>query len=149
VARVPTGLERLPGDLDITPAPRMNAVSAAQRDQQQTAAFHLSRARTLVAERKDREAQEALRRAIYLSPNEDEPHLLLGQLYRRAGRLADAIDEFKVAIWCRDTAPAQVALGDALLENGDRDGARRAATRALALAPGSAAAQALLTRTGN
>ncbi len=33
----------------------------------------------------------------------DEPHLLLGQVHQRAGRLAEAIDEFTVAIWCRDT----------------------------------------------
>ena len=78
----------------------------------------------------------------------DEPHLLLGRLYERAGRLTDAIDEFKVAIWCRDTAAARIALGNALLANGDPAGARREAQRAIVLAPESTEARDLLRRAG-
>jgi Tfp pilus assembly protein PilF len=87
-----------------------------------------------------------LRRAIYLAPNDDQAHLALGRLYQRTGRLADAIDEFKVAIWCRETAAARVALGAAFLDSGDRDAARREATRALALAPDLAEARELMRR---
>jgi len=50
-----------------------------------------------------------LRRAIYLVPYQDEPHLLLARLYQRGGRLTAAIEEFKVAIWCRETPAARVA----------------------------------------
>ncbi len=84
----------------------------------------------------------------FLWPHDSEPHLALGTLYQRAGRLQEAIDEFKVAVWCRETAAARVALGAALLESGDRDAARREAERALVLAPGSADARALLRQTG-
>ena len=119
-----------------------------QRDQQETAAFHLARARPLVDQRRDTEAIEALRRAIYLSPYADEPHLLLGTLYRRGGRLQEAIDAFKIAIWSRETAAAHVALGGALLESGDTEGAKRSAERALVLAPTSEAARELLKRIG-
>lgn len=147
-ARIPPGMERLSTDLSASGVRRVTVAAPAQRDQQETAAYHLSRGRGLVAERKDREAIEEFRRAIYLSPYENEPHLLLGQAYYRAGRLAQAIDEFKVAIWSRDTAAAQIALGTALMDSGDRDGAKRAAERALVLAPTSTEARELLKRIG-
>lgn len=148
--RIPAGLERLRTDLDLGQADRVNtAISLPdQSDEQQTAAYYLDRGRKLFAARKDRDATDELRRAIYLSPYEDEPHVLLGRIYERAGRLSEAIDEFKVALWCRETAGAHVALGAALLESGDRDGARREATRALALDPQSADAAALVRRIG-
>lgn len=147
-SKIPTGLERMTVGLSTSGVSRVTVASPAQRDQQETAAYHLSRGRGLAAERKDREAIEEFRRAIYPSPYENEPHLLLGQAYYRAGRLTQAIDEFKVAIWSRDTAAAQVALGIALLDSGDRDGAKKAADRALVLAPTSVDARDLLKRIG-
>ena len=69
-----------------------------------------------------------------------------GTLYRRAGRLPEAIDAFKIAIWSRETAAAHVALGSALLESGDTEGAKRSAERALVLAPTSEAAREFLKR---
>ena len=148
-AKIPAGLERLPDDLDLRTAPRADDVlAAAQQDQRDTAAFHLSRARELVAGGRDRDATGELRRAVYLAPYEDEPHLLLGAILVRAGRMSDAIDEFTVAIWCRDSAAARIALGNALLDTGDRDGARKQADRAIALAPTSPEARELIKRIG-
>ena len=148
-SRVPAGLERLPPSLELTPG-RMNATIAnpAQRDQRETAMFHLTNGRSLVAQRRDRDATSELRRAIYLAPYEDEPHLLLGQVYQRAGQLPQAVDEIKVAIWCRETAVARIALAGVLLEMADKPGARREAQRALVLAPGSTEARDLLARIG-
>lgn len=148
--RIPASLERVPSSPDVNPSLRLRTMVAnpAQRDQQQTASFHLAQGRTLMAADRDREATNELRRAIYLAPYEDEPHLLLGQLYQRAGRLTEAIDEFKVALWCRETPAGRLALGTALFESGDRAGAQREAGRALVLAPGSADAQALMRRIG-
>jgi tetratricopeptide (TPR) repeat protein len=143
--KVPPGLERLPTDLDIAPTERVNL---AQREQEATAAFHLDHGRRLLEQQNDRDAAGELRQAIYLSPYEDEPHLLLGEILQRGGRLTEAIDEFKIAIWCAETATAHVALGAALLQSGDKDAARREAQRALALAPGSESAKALLKRIG-
>jgi Tfp pilus assembly protein PilF len=102
----------------------------------------------LIAQHRDREATDELRRAIYLVPSEDEPHILLGGIYQRSGQIEQAIDEFKVAIWCRETSTARVALGNALLDSGDKAGAKREAERALVLAPGSTAARDLLRRSG-
>ena len=69
-------------------------------------------------------------------------------MYQRAGRVGEAIDEFKVAIWCRESPAARIALGSALFDNGDRDAARREFERALVLAPDSADARAWLKRIG-
>jgi tetratricopeptide (TPR) repeat protein len=148
--RVPAALERLTTVLDVTPGPRLATVVAnpAQRDQRETAAFHLANGRTHFAARRDREAMQELRRAVYLAPYEDEPHLLLGELYRRGGQLPEAIDEFKVAIWCRETAAARLSLATTLFEAGDRTEARREAERALVLAPASTEARDLLERIG-
>src|SRR5262249_40884363 len=138
-ARIPPRLERLRTDLDVAPADRVDLAIAnpAQRDQLETAAFHLEQGRQLFDAQRDREATSELRRAIYLAPYQDVPHLLLGKLYQRGGRLSEAIDEFKVAIWCRETAEARTALAGALYDAGDRDGARREVNRALVIDPNS------------
>jgi len=149
-ADVPDGMERLDPPTGATGAASAAAAGddPAQRDQQAAAAFHLTQGRRLLEAGRDREAMTALRRAIYLSPYDDEPHLLLGRLYHRAGRLQEAIDELKVAIWSDETVEARLALGEALLEHGDEAAARSEARRALALSPGSTEAQDLLVRAG-
>jgi tetratricopeptide (TPR) repeat protein len=130
-------------------SPRRAAVGTPnQREQQEVAQFYLDAGRRLYDAQRDREAVDELRRAIYLSPYRDEPHLLLGRLYQRTGRLPEAIDEFKVAIWCKESAAARLALSAALLASGDKAGARREAERALVLQPDSAEARALLKQIG-
>lgn len=145
---VPDRLERLPLEIDPESVGVVEAERPGRGDQRATAAYHLERARNLVEARRDREAIGELRRAVYLDPYLDEPHLLLGVVLQRAGRLAEAVDEFRVALWARETAEAQVALGRALAESGDREAARRAATRALELDPNSIEARELLNRIG-
>jgi tetratricopeptide (TPR) repeat protein len=89
-----------------------------------------------------------LQRSVYLAPYQDEPHLLLGRLYERAGRVGEAIDEFKVALWCRETAGARIALGRAYVASGDKAAARQEFERALILAPDSAEARDWLRKIG-
>lgn len=146
---VPEGLEQLPDLADLSSSSvRASVVSPTQRDQEETARFHLGNARRLIAEEREREAEGELRRAAYLSPYEEEPHRLLGGIHLRAGRLQAAIEAFTVALWCRETAAGRAGLARALLENGDVDGARREAQRALVLEPGSAEARAVLEAAG-
>jgi tetratricopeptide (TPR) repeat protein len=147
---VPPGLEQLATDLDVDSPVRLETAvgNPAERDQRQVAQYHLDRGRRMFEERRDRDAINELRRAAYLAPYEEEPHRLLGQLYQRAGRLAEAIDELTVALWAKETPAGRIALGTALLENGDLEGARREAERALVLQPSSAEAKALLKRIG-
>ena len=147
---LPAGLERLVGRLDSRTHLAVNAAIAnpAQREQQELAAFHVARGRRFFEQDDDRAAVGELRRAIYLRPYDDEPHLLLGRIYQRGGRLREAIDEFRIAVWCRETSIAHVRLGEALLESGDKAGARQEAQRAIALSPESPEARALLARIG-
>jgi tetratricopeptide (TPR) repeat protein len=147
-ASVPPGLERVTSELE---QPAVVALDAAldwpaAPDPRETAVFFLERGRRLALEQNDRAAVADVRRSIYLAPYEHESHLLLGRLYQRGGRLADAIDEFKVAIWCRETVAARIALGTVYLDSGDRDAARREAERALVLEPRSVDARALLRK---
>lgn len=148
--KVSMGLERLGGRLDLLSPVRVGAAIAnpAQREKQELAAFHVDRGRRFFEQEDDRAAINELRRAIYLRPYDDEPHVLLGRIHRRGGQLREAIDELRIAVWCRDSSPARVFLGEALLESGDRVGARSEAQRALALTPDSAEARALLARIG-
>jgi tetratricopeptide (TPR) repeat protein len=145
---VPRGLERVPEPSALSNATTLRTTvgGLAQRDQEATAAFHLNNARSLLVEGRDRDATGELRRAIYLSPYEEEPHRLLGGVHQRAGRLQEAVEAFTVALWCRETAAGRVALGAALFESGDRPGALREASRALVLDPGSTPARTLVER---
>lgn len=147
---VPDGLERVPEvwDLSSTAMRRTAIGNPAQRDQQETARFHLANGQKMIQAGRDRDAIGELRRAVYLAPYEQVPHLLLGQIYQRSGRLAEAIDQFTVSLWCRETVAARIALGSALAESGRPDAARRELTRALELEPGSVEARAVLGRIG-
>jgi len=148
--RVPAGLERIPPRLDDWSSRRVAAAIAnpAQREQQELAAFHLARGRRLFEQDDDRGATDELRRAIYLRPYDDEPHLLLGQIYQRAGRLAEAINAFRIAVWSRSSVAAHLRLAEALYENGESADAIGEARRAVALDPQSAEARAVLARMG-
>jgi Flp pilus assembly protein TadD len=146
-AVVPAGLERLVGQLQ----PRTDSrplAALADRDGQATAAYHRDQGRRLFEASRDREAIDELRRAIHLTPYDDVSHLLIGRMHLRNGRLPEAVDELRLAVWARESAPALVALGEALLASGDRAGARRAAARAQTLEPESADVRRLLGRIG-
>jgi tetratricopeptide (TPR) repeat protein len=146
-SRIPAGLERLKRRLDPFQG-RLEATitSPAQRDLRELAAFHLERGRRFAEQDRDREAVAELRRTVYLAPYDAEAHLLLGRVYLRTGRVTDAVDAFKISVWSQETASARVALGEAYLQAGDLEGARREAERALTLEPESAAAKALRSR---
>lgn len=148
--RVPTGLERLTSRLETRHMTNVAAAVAnpAQREQLELAAFHLARGRRLFDQEDDRGATNELRRAIYLRPYDDEPHLLLGQIYRRAGRLAEAIDAFRIAVWSRESVAARMRLAEALHDHGDTTLAIAEARRAVALDPESVPARELLARLG-
>ena len=106
--RASSVLERVPSSRDVTPGaqrrwsptPR-SAISSKRRS------FTLRHGRTLVTARRDREAMSELRRAIYLGALRGRAASAARRLYQRGGRLSEAIDEFKVAIWSRETAAAR------------------------------------------
>jgi Flp pilus assembly protein TadD/TolB-like protein len=145
---VPRGLERVSIEIEALHGARLDAalLGSAQREQKELAGFHLERARRLFAQEQNRDALAELRKAIYLAPYEAEPHVLIGRIYLRTGRPREAADELRVALWSRESSEARLALAEALLQLGDAAAARSEATRALALAPASAEAKALIAR---
>lgn len=146
---VPKGLERLHEELLPSRARVDNIITdAGQREQETLAAFHLDAGRRAFAREADREAIDELRRALFLSPYLAEAHLLLGRLYLRGGRPAEAVEALKIALWSEETVAAHVSLAEALLQVQDQAAARVEIDRALALDPKSAEALALRAKLG-
>lgn len=143
---VPEHLERLRAYLEPPGARRADSVLVAteQREQREVAAFHLQRGRRLYESENDREALMDLRRVIFLSPYEAGAHLLVGRIHLRAGRLGDAVDALKIALWSEETVAAHVTLATVYLRQKDFAAAREQAERALELAPRTADAERLL-----
>jgi predicted Zn-dependent protease len=147
---VPRGLGRLRMDLDAPRSlrPEHAIVTTAQREQRDLALFHLGQGRRHFEREEDREAMVELRRAVYLSPYEAEAHRLIGRIHLRGGRLQDAVDALKIAIWSEDSAAARIALAEAYLGMGSPEEARPELERALVLDPDSAEAKRLLDEIG-
>jgi len=145
---VARGLERVQLDPDGSGSLHATVIvgTSAQRDQRDLAAFHLERGRRLFDREQDTEALAELRRVVYLSPYEAQAHLLIGRIYLRAGRPADAVDALKISIWSADSAGAHVALAEAYLKTGNAKGARTEIDRALVLDPASADARRVLAQ---
>jgi tetratricopeptide (TPR) repeat protein len=146
---VPRGLERLHDELMPARAKVDGLITTAgQRDQENLAAFHLDAGRRAFVREADREATQELRRALYLSPYLSEAHLLLGRLYLRGGRPAEAVEALKISLWSEETVAAHVSLAEAYLQVQDQAAARLEIDRALAIDPKSAAALALKAKLG-
>jgi tetratricopeptide (TPR) repeat protein len=145
---VPKGLERLRTELSAPAFRRVETdiVAAGQRNQQELAAFHVDAGRRAYLAERDDEAMASFRRAVYLSPYDAEAHLLLGRVYLRRGRPQEAVDEFTIAIWGRDTVAARLALAEAFIQTGNAAGARSELNIIIGREPSSAEAQRLLHR---
>jgi tetratricopeptide (TPR) repeat protein len=145
---VPKGLERLKNQVELPHAARIvtQLTTSERREQAELATFYLDRGRRLFQQENDRDAAVELNHALYLSPYLADAHLLVGRIHLRNGRVQEAIDAFKIALWSAETAEAHVALGEAYRQAKDLVSARAAAERALALDPASAEAKQLLAR---
>jgi tetratricopeptide (TPR) repeat protein len=145
---VPKGLERLKPQVELPHARQIDArlASSEQRNSDEIARFHLERARRLFQQENDRDAIVELNHAIYVSPYLADAHLLLGRSLLRTGRVHEAIDAFKIALWSTETAEGHAALGEAYRQNKDLEAARTEAGRALVLDPSSAEAKEVLAK---
>jgi tetratricopeptide (TPR) repeat protein len=146
---VPRGLERLKDFLE-RPTNRVNSIltSSGQRDQAELATHHLEAGRRAIARELYREAEQELRRALYLSPYLAEAHLLLGRLYLTTGRSADALQVFKIALWSEVSVAAHLGLAEAFLALQNLQAAKEEVGKALALDPSSAEAKSLRAKIG-
>jgi tetratricopeptide (TPR) repeat protein len=143
---VPHGLERMKTDIDVPASLRVEhaIAEAGQRDQREAAAFQLDAGRRLFNSGRDVEATAALQRAVYLDPYGSDAHLLLGRLYLRAGRTAEAIDALKISIWSADTVGAHLVLAEAYVAAADPDAARAELQIVLTRDPDNSEARRLL-----
>jgi tetratricopeptide (TPR) repeat protein len=148
VNAAPRGLERIKADVDVPASLRVETmiVAAEQRDQRDLAAFHLQAGRRAYQAERDAEAIAELRRAVYLSPYQSEAHLLLGRAYLRSGRLDEAIDALKIALWIDDTIVGHLVLVEAYIQARDLETARAELTWILKADPQNAEAKQLLQR---
>jgi Tfp pilus assembly protein PilF/TolB-like protein len=138
----PRGLERLHDQLaNASLRADASVMTAGQRDQNELAKFHLDAGRRAFDRESDRDAVVELRRALYLSPYLAEAHTLLGRIYLRGGRVDEAIEALKIALWSDETAATHVLLAEAYLQAHDTAAARTEVDRALALDPKSTEAQ--------
>jgi tetratricopeptide (TPR) repeat protein len=145
---VPRGLERIKNHVELPHV--SNIVSrltiSEQREQAEMATFYLDRGRRLYQQENDREAISELNHALYLSPYLAEAHVLVGRIHLRSGRVHDAIDAFKIALWSAETAETHAALGEAYRQAKDFDAARSEGERALAIDPQLEEARQLLAK---
>lgn len=93
-------------------------------------------------------AAAALERAVFIYPYDIQLHLRLARLYATAGERQKVVRERRAVIALRpvDQADARYQLAIALLDAGDRAGARTEVLRALEVAPAFDRAQDLLLR---
>jgi predicted Zn-dependent protease len=145
---VPRGLERLREEMD---PPRLALIESAlapaeQKDQRDLAAFHAERGQRMYERQEDSAAAEELRRSLYLSPYQPGVHLLLGRIYLRNGRAAEAIQALKISIWSQETAAAHAVLGDAYLQAKDVAKARAELQAAVRIDPQDADARQLAAK---
>ena len=106
--------------------PRLDAalLDSAQREQQQLAAFHLERGRRLFEHEQNRDALTELRKAIYLSPYEAEPHLLHRPHLSADGPPARGDRRAERRRLEPREAEGRLALAEALLQSEDKAAAR-------------------------
>lgn len=145
---VPRGLERIKSDVDVPAVLRVEnvIVAAEQRDQRELARFQVEAGRRAYEAERDSEAISSLKRAVYLAPYDSAAHLLLGRVYLRGGRMDEAIDEFKIAIWSDDTVAAHLALADAYVQGKDFATARAELQWILKADPQNAEAKRMFDR---
>ena len=145
--QVSKGLERVKNNEIALPRARRidtKIAETGQRDQQDLATVYLDRARRLFEQGSDREAVAEIDRALYVSPYLAAAQLLLGRIHLRNGRVREAIDALKVALWSAETAEAHAVLADAYVQSKEVEAARAEARRALTLDPSSSDAKRLL-----
>jgi predicted Zn-dependent protease len=145
---VPRGLERLREDLDASrPAPAETAPAAAgTKAAAELAAIHADRGRGLFERQQDAEAVPELKQSLYYLPYQADVHLLLGRIYSRTGRVAEAVDVLKISLWCRDSSEGHALLGQAYLQGKDEAAARAELQKARQLDPNGADAKQLAAR---
>jgi tetratricopeptide (TPR) repeat protein len=89
-------------------------------------------------------AEQEFRAALKYDPNNATAHRELADIYRRRGKLDDAVAELKLSLAARDSATVRIVLARIYLEQKKTDLARAEVEKAVKLAPNYAEAKELL-----
>ena len=150
-----TRLNRLKTELDITALRAGFISSGAPTDAPEAAessdssAAHIRRARLELSAGHAEAAEKEFRAALAGDPGNAAAHRGLGEIYRRQGKMEDAVKELQAALASRDSAVVRTLLAKIYLEQKKPDLARTEVERALKLAPNYAEAKQLLEHLRN
>lgn len=122
------------------------ATSAATAD---TAATHLRRGRQELSAGRLDTAEKEFRTALAIDPHNAFAHRELAEIYRRRGKLDDAVAELQIALASRDSAAVRVTLARIYLEQKKPDLAREEVEKAVKIAPNYTDAKELLEHLQN
>jgi predicted Zn-dependent protease len=149
-----TRMDRLKTELDITAlraglvsGPSTNGPEAAESSD--TPAAHIRRARQELSAGHAEAAEKEFRAALAEDPGNAAAHRGLGEIYRRQGKMEDAVKELQASLAARDSAVVRTLLAKVYLEQKKPDLARAEVERALKLAPNYAEAKQLLEHLQN
>lgn len=123
-----------------------NTVLAAEKD---SPAAHIRRGRQLVGGGQLDAAEKEFHAALLVDPHDASAHRELADVYRRRGKLDDAVHELQQSLAARDSAATRTTLARVYLELKKPELARAEAEKAVKLAPNYAEAKALLAHMGS
>lgn len=124
---------------DSLPSPSAEAAPPAD-----TPAAHVRLGRLDVAAGHFDAAEKEFRAALLADPHNASAHQEIAEIYRRRGKLVEAIQELQLSLAARDSAAVRVTLARIYLEQKKPDLARTEVEKAVKLAPNYADAKALL-----
>jgi Tfp pilus assembly protein PilF len=91
-------------------------------------------------------AEKEFRAVLVEDPRDSGAHFGLGEIYRRRGRLDDAVNELQASLSSRDSAVVRTRLARIYLAQNKNDLALAELQRAIKVAPNYAEAKELLDR---
>src|SRR5882762_5783558 len=150
-----TRLNRLKTELDITalragflsPGAPADAPEAAESSD--SPAGHIRHARLELSAGHVEAAEKEFRATLASDPSNAAAHRGLGEIYRRQGKMDDAVKELQASLAARDSAVVRTLLAKIYLEQKKPGLARTEVERALKLAPNYAEAKQLLEHLQN
>jgi predicted Zn-dependent protease len=150
-----TRLNRLKTELDITAlraglvSPGLPTSAAGAAESSDTPAAHIRRARQELSAGHVEAAEKEFRATLASDPSNAAAHRGLGEIYRRQGKMDDAVKELQASLAARDSAVVRTLLAKIYLEQKKPGLARTEVERALKLAPNYAEAKQLLEHLQN
>jgi tetratricopeptide (TPR) repeat protein len=129
-------------EIPVETADARTAIASASAGRQ----LRLKRAKQLLTAAKVVEAQKEYSAILVNSPRDPAAHQGLAEIYRRQGRLEDAVAELRTSLEVRDDAAARTTLARLYIVGKKTDAAREQLQLALKLAPSYAEAKELLDK---